>query len=274
MARFRTIEVSDPRFELDGLREITFKSPSLRGRADLTLWLPPGVESLHDLPLVLLLHGVYGSHWAWTRSGGGHRTARRLIDAGEIPPMALAMPSDALLFDGSGYVDHPDCAVERYIIHEVVACVREVASRITARSPVFVTGLSMGGFGALRLGAKYPERFAGVSGHSSITHFAQMAKFVEEPLAAYGPPPEHEQSVLHWMVANRDRLPPVRFDCGTADPLIEENRQLHRDLTAQNIAHTWEEFPGDHTWPYWEAHVADSLRFFGRCAAMPGRHSR
>jgi putative tributyrin esterase len=270
MSQFRTIEISDPRFEQEGLREITFKSPSLRGRADVTLWLPPGAESVRDLPLVLLLHGVYGSHWAWTRNGGVHRTARRLIDASEIPPMALAMPSDSLVFDGSGYVDQPGRNVERYIVDEVPACVREVAAPVTAQSPLFVAGLSMGGFGALRLGAKYPDRFAGISGHSSITHFAQMAKFAEEPLSAYGPPPEHEQSVLHWMTAHRDRLPPVRFDCGTDDPLIDENRRLHRDLTSQNVPHTYEEFPGGHAWQYWEAHVADSLRFFGRIA----RHSR
>ena len=267
MPRFRTIEVSDPRFEHEGLREITFKSPSLRGRADVTLWLPPGAEAARDLPLVLLLHGVYGSHWAWTRNGGAHRTAARLIESGEIPPMALAMPSDALMFDGSGYVDNGDRLIEHFIVDEVPACVREVAAMVTDRSPLFIGGLSMGGFGALRLGAKYPERFAGVSAHSSITHFAQMAKFVEEPLAAYGPPPEFEQSALVWMRTHRDRLPPIRFDCGTEDVLIEENRQLHRDLLTANVPHVYEEFSGGHAWQYWETHVADSLRFFGRCAA-------
>ena len=274
MPRFRTIEVSDPRFEHEGVREITFKSPSLRGRADVTLWLPPGAASQHDRPLVLLLHGVYGSHWAWTRNGGAHRTARRLIEAGEIPPMALAMPSDGLIFDGTGYVAYGDRDVEQYVVEEVPACVREVAPMVADASPLFIAGLSMGGFGALRLGAKYPERFAGISGHSSITHFAQMAKFVEEPLAAYGPPPEFEQSVLLLMRAHRDRLPPVRFDCGTEDVLIEDNRQLHRHLVTAGVPHQYEEFPGGHDWPYWEAHIADSLRFFGRCTARHAPYSR
>jgi S-formylglutathione hydrolase FrmB len=215
MTRFRTIEVSDPRFEQEGLRAITFKSSSLRGRADVTLWLPPNAEANSNLPLVLLLHGVYGSHWAWTRSGGAHRTAAALAERNEIPPMALAMPSDGLTFDGTGYVAHRDRDFERYIVEDVPACVREVTNSVTECSPVFIAGLSMGGFGALRLGAKYSDTFAGISGHSSITHFAQMSKFVEEPLTAYGPPSGEEQSVLHWMVKHRDRLPPVRFDCGT-----------------------------------------------------------
>ena len=270
MAQFRTIEISDPRFEHEGLREITFKSPALRGRADVTLWLPPGVESLTDLPIALLLHGVYGSHWVWSRSGGAHRTAADLIARGEIPPMALAMPSDGLAFDSSGYIVHGGRDFERYIVDEVPACVREIVKSVTERSPLFIAGLSMGGFGALRLGAKYSDRFAAISGHSSITHFAQMSKFVEERLAAYGPPPEGEKSVLHWMLAHRDRLPPVRFDCGTEDVLIEENRQLHRELLDHQIPHEYQEFPGGHEWQYWETHLADTLRFFGRWA----RHSR
>jgi S-formylglutathione hydrolase FrmB len=122
----------------------------------------------------------------------------------------------------------------------------------------------MGGFGALRLGAKYADRFRGISGHSSITHFSQMSRFVEEPLDAYGPPPDSAQSVLHWMDAKRDKLPPVRFDCGTEDPLLEENRTLHRELDARGIAHVYEEFPGGHEWSYWETHLADTLRFFAR----------
>ncbi|MDQ3439298.1 MAG: alpha/beta hydrolase-fold protein [Planctomycetota bacterium] len=274
MPRFRTIEVSDPRFEHEGLREITFKSPSLRGRADVTLWLPPGADSMSNLPLVLLLHGVYGSHWAWTRNGGVHRTAARLIETGEIPPMALAMPSDGLWGDGSGYLNHGERFFERYIVDEVPACVRDVAPAVTSQSPVFVCGLSMGGFGALRLGARYPEIFTAISAHSSITHFAQMARFVEEPLAAYGPPPAEEQMLLGIMLANRDRLPAIRFDCGTEDALIEENRQLHRDLTSHDIPHTYEEFPGGHAWTYWETHVADSLRFFGRRPSAPAPHNR
>lgn len=272
LSRFRTIEVSDPRFEHEGLREVTFKSPALGGRADVTLYMHPTAAGAgaRDVPVVILLHGVYGSHWAWARKGGAHRTAARLMEGGVIPPFVLAMPSDGLWGDGSGYVRHsgtagsgdPSRDFERYVVDEVPACVAGVVPSVSASSPLFIGGLSMGGFGALRLGAKHPRRFRGVSGHSSITHFSQMSRFVEEPLAAYGPPPEEEQCVLHWMTANRATLPPVRFDCGTDDPLIEDNRRLHRDLDALGIPHRYEEFAGGHEWPYWELHLEDSLRFF------------
>ena len=273
MSRFRTIEVADRRFLHDGPLPVTFKSPSLKSRADMTLFVPPGSERAADLPIVILLHGVYGSHWAWALKGGAHRTAARLIGEGVIPPMVLAMPSDGLWGDGSGYVCHGGggdrADYERYVVEDVPACVAEVVPEVGAASPRFIAGLSMGGFGALRIGAKYAGRFRGVSGHSSITHFSQMSRFVEEPLDAYGPVPREEQSVLDWIERSRAHLPALRFDCGTEDVLIEDNRRLHRELERLAIRHIYQEFPGGHEWPYWEAHLADSLRFFGRCADAP-----
>ncbi len=278
MFKFRTIEVSDSRFEHDGLREVTFKSPSLGRRADLSVFgqtPPSSAEHARPTPLVILLHGVYGSHWAWSRKGGAHRTADRLIRDGAISPLVLAMPSDGLWGDGSGYVRHgparlpgspePAADFERYILDEVPAAAAHAFPSVTPNSPLFLAGLSMGGFGALKLGAKHPHRFGGVCAHSAITHFSQMSRFVEEPLEAYGPLPESEQSVLHWMSLNRAILPPLRFDCGTEDPQLADNRRLHADLTAAGIPHTYAEHPGGHDWPYWEHHLEDTLRFFGSC---------
>jgi putative tributyrin esterase len=266
--RFRTVEISDPRFESGGLRHITVKSRALQGRADLTLFVPPGAEETPNLPLAILLHGVYGSHWAWTLSGGAHRALAQLVDSGEIRPLALAMPSDGLWGDGSGYVKHavgPD--FESWIVEDVPAAAALGApGSITPDSPIFVAGLSMGGFGALRIGAKHPDRFRAMAGHSSITHFDQLAQFVEEPLSGFGVA-EADKSVLDTMLANRDKLSPFRFDCGTEDPLIEPNRALHRLLKERGIRHVYEEYPGGHEWQYWETHIADSLRFFA--AALP-----
>lgn len=268
---FRTVEISEARFEAEGLRFVTVKSPALQARADITLHVPREVESQGDVPLVILLHGVYGSHWAWALKGGAHRTASRLIATGEIPPLVLAMPSDGLWGDGSGYLPHRGQDFERWIVDEVPAAARRASAAVTERSPVFVAGLSMGGFGALRLAGKFPERFAGVAGHSSITEFSQMSRFVEERLASYLAL-EEDQSVLRTLLTRRDRLPPLRFDCGTSDPLLAENRALHAALEAHGIAHVYEEFPGGHEWAYWETHLADSLRFFA--AALRARAAR
>lgn len=263
MGKFRTIETADQRFLRDGLLPVTFKSSALGGRADMTLFIPPGIESRTNIPLVILLHGVYGSHWAWALKGGAHLTAAKLISGREIQPMVLVMPSDGLWGDGSGYVAHLHGAdYDSYIAVEVPACVAEVIPQVSDRSPRFIAGLSMGGFGALRLGARYATRFRGIAGHSSITHFSQMSRFVEEPLSAFGSLGESDQSVLYWMDKNRLELPPIRIDCGASDLLIEENRTLHRELEQRGIRHIYEEFPGGHEWPYWEIHLADTLRFF------------
>ena len=101
---FTSVELSDPRFERDGLRVVTVKSPALGRRADVTVYVPTG--GADPLPLVVLLHGVNGSHWSWALRGGAHLTATRLIETGELPPVAIAMPSDGLWGDGSGYVTH------------------------------------------------------------------------------------------------------------------------------------------------------------------------
>ena len=290
---FRTLEVSDERFEFDGLRFVTVKSPSLGQRADLTLFVPPQAQGRGQVPVVILLHGIYGSHWAWALKGGAHRTAARMITAGELPPMVLAMPSDGLWGDGSGYVPHvregealrlsmavlhdevepigasgggpgtnraPD--FERWIVEEVPAAVHRVATCTSPDSPLFIAGLSMGGFGALRLGAKYPGRFRAVSGHSSATRAEQLQGAVEEGVSSYSPA-EEDRSVLAAMRQHRAELPPVRFDCGTEDFLLKANRELHAELDAAGIPHLYQEFPGGHDWPYWETHLADSLTFFG-----------
>jgi putative tributyrin esterase len=260
---FRTFEISDARFEAEGLRWVTVKSPALRQRADMTLFVPREAASLGDLPVVILLHGVYGSHWAWALKGGAHRTAARLIDESRLPPLILAMPSDGLWGDGSGYLRHSTRDFERWIVEEVPAAVRQAIPAVSERSPWFISGLSMGGFGALRLGAKYSEKFRAVGGHSAMTHFEQHSWFVEEKLELYNCPPE-DQSVFETMLRHRDRLPPFRFDCGTEDPLLQLSRDLSEQMKKERIVHEYAEFPGGHEWPYWEAHLADMLLFFGR----------
>lgn len=260
---FRTLEVSDPRFEHEGLRHITVKSAGLHARGDLLLWVPPA-EHGGELPLALLLHGVYGSAWSWALSGGVHRTAARLLAAGEIPPFAIAMPSDGLWGDGSAYLRHPPGQdFEQWIVHDVALAARMAEARLAREGRCAIGGLSMGGFGALRLGAKYHEQFCAISGHSSITEFRELEGFVEESLALYGLAALSETALGAILGAGK-KLPPLRFDCGTEDPLIEGNRRLHAALTEHGVAHEYVEYPGGHEWPYWEEHVAETLRWFGR----------
>jgi putative tributyrin esterase len=261
-SRFRTVELSDPAYEDGGVRELTFHSPALRGRGDASLFLPPGCEAERRVPLVVMLHGVYGSHWAWFRKGAAHQTALRLVRAGRMRPMILVCPSDGLSGDGTGYLPSggEGADYERWIVDDLTECVRELFS-CAADSATFLTGLSMGGYGALRLGAKYPRRFQGISAHSAITRVEQMNDFVFEPFAARGLPPE-ELDILHWMRAHRSELPPLRFDCGRDDALFEANRRFDDELERDGVAHQFQAHEGGHNWEYWQIHVAESLLFF------------
>ena len=268
---FHTVEISDPAFEQEGLRTVTVKSPALGRRADATVWVP---SADRIGMLLILLHGVYGSHWVWSQKAGAHRTARRLLAAGEVAPMVIAMPSDGLSRDGSGYLSWPGAEdVERWIVHEVPALARLAAPALLPDAKIAIAGLSMGGYCALRLGAKYAPRFSAISAHSAITGIEDMQRFVEEPLSDYLQcAPTEELSARFWLAWHRDRLPPLRFDCGRGDDLLEANRALARDLTADGIAHEYTEYEGGHDWSYWQQHLADTLRFVHRhCAAEQDR---
>jgi len=262
-SRFRTVEISDPAYAQEGLQFVTAGSPALGRRGDLCLWAP---ESSRIETLLILLHGVYGSHWAWSLKGGVHRTAERLLAAGEIAPMVIAMPSDGLMGDGSFYLTHPRGAdVESWIVDEVPALAKIAVPSLDSKARIAIGGLSMGGYGALRLGAKYADRFTSISAHSSITDIEQASLFTQEQRKDFlSCAPRQELSPLYWLRRRKDRLPHLRFDCGLSDPLIEGNRLFHRTLNAEGIDHEYEEFAGGHEWPYWREHVAGTLRFAGR----------
>ncbi len=259
---FRTTELSDPDFEINNLRFITVKTPNLKGRGDICVFVSPGLDESHlNVPLVILLHGVYGSAWIWAMKGRAHLTAQEMIEKQEIRPMIIAMPSDGLWGDGSGYLAHDGYDFEQWIVSDVPAAVQECIEAVSSESPLFIGGLSMGGFGALRLGCKYPDRFRAVSGHSSITSVEQMSMFVEEAQEHYQTKNETDHSVWNTIQAATS-YPTLRFDCGTEDQLIEFNRELHQQLVDAKIGHIYQEFSGGHEWPYWQTHLQDSLRFF------------
>jgi len=259
--RFRTIRASEPKFESGNLRHITLKSAHLKGRGNISVYVPPYTDAT-DLPIVLLLHGVYGSALSWSQLGGAHHTAHRLINEKKIQPMLMVMPSDGLWGDGSGYVAHNGYNFEKWITEDVLDAVRQEIPQAAKSTTTFISGLSMGGFGTLHLGGKYPHLFKAISAHSAITAFRQMELFVEEPLADYQPISEEDADCFLILRKHKDELPPLRFDCGRDDLLIEYNRKLHQQLKEEGIPHHYEEFDGGHEWPYWEKHLEDTLLFF------------
>lgn len=262
MPRFKTLEISNPAYESNNLRFITVKTPNLKGRGDICVYVPPGTGPNDTLPIVILLHGVYGSAWSWPLSSGVHINAHELIEKGQLPPMIIAMPSDGMWGDGSAFLPVDGYNFEKWIAEDVPDALFETIKGANRQSPLFIAGLSMGGFGALRIGAKYGHKFKAIAGHSSMTSLPQIKFFVEESLKHYAQDNITDEDVFETFLKYRKQLPPVRFDCGINDLLINYNRALHKKMDKEGMLHQYVENTGGHEWSYWATHIIHTLKFF------------
>lgn len=244
----------------DGLREMTVLSPALGRRADLTIYEPPGQSDDQPMPIVILLHGVYGSHWDWARNGDAHYVLADLVSSGRVGRMILAMPSDGLFGIGSAYVARAGEDSERWIVDEVPAAVKLACPRADI-TDVSIVGLSMGGWGALRLAGRYPRRLRAAAGMSPLTDINAVADYAPEPLKPAHIPNVDAPRLADLLKREHSELPPLRITCGTDDALIDAVRALHRELADSEVPHEYEESPGGHTWEYWANDLRASLLF-------------
>lgn len=265
MEQFRNAALS-PAVDIHGTRMLTVYSPALGRRADITLCIPE-VGVADRLPLLILLHGVHGSHWNWWALGGLAENLRELKAQGNMSPFAIAMPSDGHWGAGTAYVPHSSFNAEAWIMEDVPEAVKSVLPNVYP-TRLYLAGLSMGGYGAIRLGMKYADRIAGISAHSSITRIEQLQDHVQEPISEFLYSGAENVDIMHWARQNRERIPSLRFDCGQEDSLLQGNRALHAALLEEGIEHTYEEFEGGHTWDYWRTHLLRTLRFIARLEAQ------
>ena len=261
ISRFQTLSRSDPQFERDGVSCATFYSSALAGRGDVSLFVPPEAKKAKNVPVAVLLHGAYGSHWDWFLQGGAHLTAAKLIANGKIRPMILACPSDGLRDFATGYIPQRGANFEDWVCEDVVDLVSELHPCAGPTRTTFIAGLSMGGYGALRIGAKHASKFSAISGHSSATGAHPLQRLAKDQ-ASYNFNSKEDLDIVYWAERNKAILPPLRFDCGRSDFLFEENNALHARLKKAKVPHTYQVFAGAHDWPYWSTHIRDTLVFF------------
>lgn len=233
---------------------IKLYSQSLGRQVAYTALLP---RDLQTSPQVLLqLHGMEGDHQSWL-----HRSSiDRYVDG---YPFLVLMPSGENSFflnlgDGANY--------EEFLVKDLYAHVN--ATFRVKEGPWAIGGLSMGGFGAMRIGMKYPQRFRSIWSHSGWfgSGIDLHRRFPGAPLlrAMTGQTRAEvdllpfAESVAQLPEAMRPR---IGFDCGSADPFLPMNQEMHRLLSAMRIEHEFHEHPGGHEWPYWDAHVQDALAF-------------
>lgn len=254
------LEESNPQYSRTNTKVLTVYSSHLERRQDITIY--NANSTAKDLPIVILLHGVYGNNWVWMDLGGVHLVYEKLRQQG-LTEFVLVMPSDGGIWEGSAYLPLQDNGdFEQWIVEDVIHAVNTTVDAVSSNSSIYISGLSMGGYGALRLGSKYPDIFNGISAHSSITQLSDMALFTETPLDNYRTENEHEADILYWCKQNRHLLPPFRFDCGSDDELFESNRLFSQALNKTQIEHEFVINEGCHEWSYWHNHVATTFRFF------------
>ncbi|MFO8008752.1 MAG: alpha/beta hydrolase family protein [Candidatus Brocadiia bacterium] len=242
---------------------IGFFAEALGKQADMTVLLPQDAERAGPYPVLYLLHGLSDDDTIWTR-----RTSLERYVSGM--PLIVVMPDGGRGF----YTDaRQGYAYETHILEDVIGFVERFLPAIPERGGRAIEGLSMGGYGAMKLALKHPDRFCSVVAHSSAFDIRGLLKesdHAEELRRIFGDDPAegHNDPFRLAEGADRDALPAIRFDCGTDDWLIEQNRAFHAHLEGLGIEHEYEEFPGGHEWGYWDQRVQEALRFHARALGI------
>ncbi len=247
-----------PEVKAPGVSFHTFESPAAKARVSYHLFTPPAYEREPErrFPVVYWLHG----------SGGGlpgipQVAARfaRAIEDGKAPPCLVVFGNG--MPDGM-YVDWKDgsAPLETVIVKELLPHVDASYRTIARREGRLLDGYSMGGYGAARLGFKYPELFRAVSmmGSGPLQENlldaprAGRRRAMEVLERVYGGDPDYFRSVSPRTLAERQadaiaRGSLIRMVCGDQDNLLSNNRDFHEHLERLGIPHTWTVLPGvDH----------------------------
>ncbi len=228
-------------------------STALQRHIGLTVIVPEG-PGPH--PAVYQLHGLSDDHTVWSRRTSIERYAER-------HGLLIAMPEGGRSF----YCNAPG-AVERAEDHilETIAVVDRTFKTIPERSARAIGGLSMGGYGAMKIALKHPHLFASVVSHSGCPDCRVRFKKdgYQDLIHAFGdsmPTSEDALALATRLKRSRGPRPAILFDCGTEDFLLDQNRVFRDHLQRIGLAHEYREFPGGHSWEYWDEHVQEALLF-------------
>ncbi len=247
----------------DVVEDRSFTSAALGREMRYRVILPDDyTRSLRRYPALYLLHGLTGNYRDWETRTDIFRHSR---DLGLI----IVMPEgeDSWYTDSQG---EPAARFETYIASDLIADVDRAYRTVATRHGRAVAGLSMGGYGALKFGLKYPGRFsfagslsgAVASGQASFTG-GRNQKLAKELITIYGPADSKtrlENDLLQILEkADVAALPYVYLDCGTEDFLLDSNRALVAVLQKKKVAYEYHEVPGAHTWDYWDRQVQSLL---------------
>jgi S-formylglutathione hydrolase FrmB len=230
-------------------------------------------------PVLYLLHGLGGHYSDWL-------TRTNVADYATQYRMIVVMPegNDSWYVDGAAGSNDK---YESYILKELMPDVDRRYRTLQSRYGRAIAGLSMGGYGAIKYGLKYPSTFAfagSVSGAFGVTRYTEkeMGGTSWEPfLKIFGPLGSETRKANDVFEITRAltpgriaSLPYFYFDCGTEDAAqhFNPNRELSQLFLEKKIPHEYRELPGNHSWQYWDQQVKEVLRIAAQ--KLPGQPAR
>ena len=268
----RTTPIAAPQSRVE---TVHFKSELVGKQLPYRVVLPIGYDDVmtrsRKYPVIYLLHGLFGDHTNWTE-----RT--KLAQYASTYDLIVVTPEG----ENGWYTDSatvPSQKFESYIIKELIPDVQRRFRTLDSRESRAIAGLSMGGYGSLKFGVKYPQMFAfagSMSGaHDAASWTEAQLRGLDAIWKSLGPVfgPENGavrtandlQKMLSEMPPEQiAALPFIYVDCGTEDPLFPTNRSFSELLKSKRIPHEYRQRPGGHSWSYWDTQVQEVLRMVNR----------
>ena len=219
-------------------------------------------------PVIYLLHGLGGHFDNWAAK-------TKLAEYAAQHNYLIVAPEGN---DGwySDSVTVPSDKYESYIVKELIPLVDKKFRTVADRDHRVIAGLSMGGYGSVKFGLKYPEMFTLVgsfSGALGATSFNEKnAGAIGKSVTAIFGPEDGPARKANDIFAIAKALSPdqvkkepfIYQSCGTEDFLFSNNRDFDLLLIAEKIPHEYREHPGGHEWAFWDDQVREFLMLADR----------
>ena len=217
-------------------------------------------KSKKKFPVVYLLHGYSGNYATWVKS---FKEVSQQVDRYGF--IAIGVDGNYSSWYFNSPID-PTFKYETYIIDELVPFIDKKYKTIASREGRAISGLSMGGHGALYLSLKHQDVFGAagsMSGGVDIRPFSEKWN-IKKRLGAINDFPDNweKNTVVNLIELNQNNNLKLIIDCGVDDFFIDVNRELHQKMLALKIDHDYIERPGKHNIDYWENSLKFQLLFF------------
>ncbi|MBO7435956.1 esterase family protein [bacterium] len=202
--------------------------------------------------ILYLLHGLSDDYSSWSRNTSLERYWEKYSKELTVvcPDGGRSFYSDARDGHGGNY--------ESFFTEELFPYVEAHLPAKYSREDRAICGLSMGGYGALRLGLKNPGYFGAIGSFSGAV---DSRRYLERPEFSARLWDEDSRLEVIAKDLKPEEFPRIKMLCGTEDFLLEHNRAFDKWLTEAGAAHEYTEFPGHHNWLFWDTHLPEMLAF-------------